>query len=145
MIGTTVMTQMQIRHKNTKNTNELFSTISQKAGNGNICILSHNSWFNQGSDLLSTSKWPSEPHFCEIYSWSWPKKWPEMVVKQPFIILFCFRTVYKSLHHANFTYRKDASSRPVYYSILNSFGQRSTYISIKLPLPKLSKSPKVCY
>ena len=25
-----------------------------------------------------------------------PKKWPEMVVKQPFIILFRFRTVYSS-------------------------------------------------
>ena len=31
-------------------------------------------------------------------------------------------------------YRKVASSRPVYYSILNSFGQRSQYISIKFPL-----------
>ena len=30
-------------------------------------------------------------------------------------------------------YSKVASSRPVYYSILNSFGQRSQYISIKFP------------
>ena len=31
-------------------------------------------------------------------------------------------------------YRKVASSTPVYYSILNSFVQRSQYISIKFPL-----------
>ena len=35
-------------------------------------------------------------------------------------------------------YRKVASSRPVYYSILNSLGQRSLYISIKFPLHKQS-------
>ena len=39
------------------------------------------------------------------------------------------------------TYRKVASSRPVYYSILNSFGQRSQYISIKFPLHKQSENP----
>ena len=34
-------------------------------------------------------------------------------------------------HHLELLeYRKVASSRPVYYSILNSFGQRSQYISI---------------
>ena len=37
-------------------------------------------------------------------------------------------------------YRKVASSRPVYYSILNSFGQRSQYISTKFPLHKLSEN-----
>ena len=31
-------------------------------------------------------------------------------------------------------YRKVASSRLAYYSVLNSFGQRSQYISIKSPL-----------
>ena len=55
-----------IKPKTAKNTNALFSTISQKNWNGNICILSHNFWFNQGLDLLNTSKWPSEPQFCEI-------------------------------------------------------------------------------
>ena len=35
-------------------------------------------------------------------------------------------------------YRKVGSTRPVYYSILNSFGQRSQYISIKFPLHKQS-------
>ena len=34
------------------------------------------------------------------------------------------------------SYRKVASSRPIYYSILDSLGQRSQYISIKFPLHK---------
>ena len=38
-------------------------------------------------------------------------------------------------------YHKVASSRPAYYSILNSFSQRSQYISIKFPLHKLSVNP----
>ena len=42
-------------------------------------------------------------------------------------------------------YRKIASSRPVYYSILNSIGQRSQYIIIKYPLHKQSKTPWVCF
>ena len=37
-------------------------------------------------------------------------------------------------------YRKVASSRPVYYSILKPFGQRSHYISIKFPLHKQSEN-----
>ena len=37
-------------------------------------------------------------------------------------------------------YRKVASSRPVYYSILNSLGQRSQKISIKFPLHKQSEN-----
>ena len=41
---------------------------------------------------------------------------------------------------ANVRYRKVASSRPVYYSILNS-----QYISIKFPLHKQSENPKMCY
>jgi hypothetical protein len=43
------------------------------------------------------------------------------------------------------THRKVASSRPVYYSILNPFGQRSQYISIRFPLHKQSENPWVCY
>ena len=43
-----------------------FLQYHKKNGNGNICILSHNFWINQDVDLLSTSKWPSEPQFCEI-------------------------------------------------------------------------------
>ena len=45
----------------------------------------------------------------------------------------------------NFTYRKVESSRPVYYSILKLFGQRSQYISIKFALYKSSENPWVCY
>ena len=40
----------------------------------------------------------------------------------------------------DFTYRKVASSRPVYYSILQLFDQRSQYISIKFPLHKPSEN-----
>ena len=43
------------------------------------------------------------------------------------------------------TYRKVASSRPVYYSILELFGQRSQYIRIKFPLHKPSENSWVCY
>jgi Leucine-rich repeat (LRR) protein len=32
-----------------------------------------------------------------------------------------------------------------YYSILNSFEQRSQYISIKLPLHRQSENPELCY
>ena len=38
-------------------------------------------------------------------------------------------------------YRKVASSRLVYYSILNYFDQRSQYMSIKFPLHKKSDNP----
>ena len=41
--------------------------------------------------------------------------------------------------------RKGASSRPVYYSILNSLEQRSQYINIKFLLHKQSENPKMCY
>jgi hypothetical protein len=37
-------------------------------------------------------------------------------------------------------YRRVASSRPVYYSILNSLGQRSQYVSLKFPLHKQSEN-----
>ena len=40
---------------------------------------------------------------------------------------------------AFYIYRIVASSRPVYYSILNSFGQKSQYISIKFPLKTVWK------
>ena len=40
---------------------------------------------------------------------------------------------------------KVASSRLVYYSILNSFGQRSQYISSKFPVHKQSENPWMCY
>ena len=37
------------------------------------------------------------------------------------------------------SYRKIASNRQVYYLILETFGQRSQYISIKFPIHKLSE------
>ena len=37
------------------------------------CILSHNFWTNYDLDLFSTSKWPSEPQFCERYNGSCQK------------------------------------------------------------------------
>ena len=42
-------------------------------------------------------------------------------------------------------YRKVASSRPVYNSILELFAQKSKYIRIKFPLHKTSENPWVCY
>ena len=52
---------------------------------GFICILCHNCCTNHDSDLFNSSKWQSKPQFCEIFSYSWQKKWPEKVVKWPFI------------------------------------------------------------
>ena len=43
-------------------------------------------------------------------------------------------------HFYLYVYRKVASSRPVYYSILNSLCQRSQYISIKFLLHKQSEN-----
>ena len=37
-------------------------------------------------------------------------------------------SVFKGKRHLNLNYRKVTSSRPVHYSILNSFGQRSQYL-----------------
>ena len=53
-----------------------FFTKSVKTGNGNICILCHNFWTNW--DPISTSKWFSEPKFCERWTYIWLKndqKW----------------------------------------------------------------------
>ena len=44
-----------------------------------------------------------------------------------------------------YMYRKVASSRLVYYSILNTFGKRSHYISILFTLHKKSENPWMCY
>ena len=64
--------------KNTNFANVCFWPKSQKNKNGNICSLCHNLWNNQNLDPLSTSKWPSEPQFCERWMYSWQKngqKW----------------------------------------------------------------------
>ena len=44
-----------------------------KNGNGNICVLCHNFWTNHNLDQLSTSKWPSQPQFCEKWTYLWKK------------------------------------------------------------------------
>ena len=51
--------------------------------------------------------------------------------------------LYVNIYFLN--YRKVTSSRPVYYSILNSLGQRSQCISIKFPLLKQPKNVWVCF
>ena len=38
-----------------------------------IYIWGHNVWTNQDVDPLSTSKWPTEPQFCERWIYSWQK------------------------------------------------------------------------
>ena len=53
--------------------------------------------------------------------------------------------IYLASLHFIVVYRKVASSRPVYYSILDSLGQRSQYTSMKFPLHKQSGNPKMCY
>ena len=47
----------------------------------------------------------------------------------------------KSSFYMIYRYCKVGSSGPVYYSILNYFGQRSQYINIKFPLYKESENP----
>ena len=47
--------------------------------------------------------------------------------------------------NVNFRYRKVSSSRLVYYSILNCFGQRSQYISIEIPLHYQSEKDCMCF
>ena len=45
---------------------------------GFIYVLCYKCCTNHDSDLFSTSKWPSEPPFCERFSYSWHKngqKW----------------------------------------------------------------------
>ena len=39
----------------------------------NSCNLCHRFWFNWDLDMFTSSKWPSEPKFCERYLCSWQK------------------------------------------------------------------------
>ena len=64
--------------KNARKANVCFFTKLQNTKNGNICIFWHNLRTNQILDLLSTSKWPSKPQFCERWTYKWQKngqKW----------------------------------------------------------------------
>ena len=52
----------------------------------------------------------------------------------------------QAVSHCNaYVVRKVASSRPVYYSILDHFVQRSQYTSFKISLQKQSENVKMCY
>ena len=65
------------KHKNA-NANECFCTKLQKIKNGNMCILRHDFWTNWDLEPWSTSKWLSEPQFCERWTCKWQKngqKW----------------------------------------------------------------------
>ena len=54
------------------------------------------------------------------------------------------QVIYEVFIKMKLNYRKVASSRPVYYLILENFGQRSQYISIKFPLHKESENHWTC-
>ena len=56
----------------------------------NICVLCHNFCTNYDLDLLSTSKLPSEPQFCVKDENIFGKKWPDMIVKRPFMRYFFY-------------------------------------------------------
>ena len=60
------------KHKKAKNAKTQIHVFVQNCKinrNGNICVLRHNFWTNQNVDLLSTSKWPLEPQFCERWTY----------------------------------------------------------------------------
>ena len=44
-----------------------FFTKLQKKGNYFFCVLCCSLWSNHDLEMLDTSKWLSEPNFCEIY------------------------------------------------------------------------------
>ena len=64
--------------------------ILSSISNCPICVLCHNFWTNQGLDLISTSKWPSEPQFSERKTHSWLKM-ARKGHKEPFSLSFSFR------------------------------------------------------
>ena len=65
-----------------------------------ICDVCHRCFYNWDLNTFSPSKWPSASKFCGIYSWSWQKRWPEMIVKWPNtkVVLFISN---QSLHTIN--------------------------------------------
>ena len=56
-----------------------------------------------------------------------------------------YKNSFGAIVDVDFAYRKVARSRPVYYSMLNYFGERSQYISINFPLHKQSENLKMCH
>ena len=67
------MTQNTKTQKTQKVHTRVFVQNCKKNRNGNIYVFCHNFWSNQNVDLLSTSKWPSEPQFCERWTYIWQK------------------------------------------------------------------------
>ena len=131
------------KRKNSKSANLCSWTKLQKNRDGNIFVLCYNFWTNQNLLEFRPFKhvimtvWTSVLWKMNIHT---SKKWPELVITLSFIKGHLFPiTLY------NFTsYRKVVSSRPVYYSILERYGQRSLYISINFPLHKPSEILKMC-
>ena len=72
------------------------------------------------------------------------KGWYHLVTLNQVLVYYLLWNKWCQTSHSN-KYHKVASSRPFYYSILESFGQRSEYISIKFPLHKESENPWTCY
>ena len=58
---------------------------------------------------------------------------------------FCLQYLDSTLLTNQINHCKVVSSRQVYYLILDTFGQRSQYISIKFPLHKWSENRWMCY
>ena len=80
----------------------VFVQNQKKNGNGDICILCHNFWTNQNLDLLSKSRWPSEPQFCERWTYICQKngqKWS--YVESDMCSHFFIETVYRLIHSHN--------------------------------------------
>ena len=63
------MTQNTKMQKTKETQTHVFVQNCKVKINGNICALFHYFWSNQNVDLLSTSKWPSEPQFCERWTY----------------------------------------------------------------------------
>ena len=113
-----------------------FFTKLQKTGNGNICVLCHKFWTNQDLDMLSISNWPSEPEFCERWTYIWQKnEWRERVVKLSFLSNIHFRSVFdkniqyqinfKCGFHSNFSQFSLHTSELGFYSNVDSNGECS--------------------
>ena len=68
----------------------VFVQNCKKKRSGNICIFCHNFYTNHNLDLFNTSKWPSEPQFCERWTYIC-KIWPEVVFQRSFIKELSFR------------------------------------------------------
>ena len=95
-------------------------------------------WRLRRIPLLQTHKWMACVYLCTVIQskkYSWISYWNINSKISP----KCIDLFLKLIYH------KVASSRPVYYSILDSLGQRSQYIIIKFPLHKQSENPWMCY